>query len=308
MSINGLCLHVKGENWIKEQKICNPFLTKVRPKTCWQKKRPIEADTYQVNENQTGSQGGCVRFSQHIQGETVSPGPWRKFTLMSEVSPPLPGGGALPALGSLSAICWPPPHVPRKPRPILSTPHNCPLTTLPSSHHPYLTPHPPGDQLSSHLPRAEWLAGTLGTKLGQSQANRDGWSAWVPPSQRGERPCFLPPRPSLQVVLIPGLLLTPRSPSKRAKPVLGWVCLWFPSSLAGSETLSPSWLNERMHGWWQNIQEPSCALLTASEHVRQLPNDLLSWIHFFGKQYKMKKHDGVCVHVCVPVLLVHLLL
>lgn len=29
---------------------------------------------------------------------------------------------------------------------------------------------------------------------------------------------------------------------------------------------------------------------------------------FFGKQYKMKKHDGVCVHVRVPVLLVHLLL
>lgn len=75
---------------------------------------------------------------------------------------------------------------------------------LPSSGHSCLTQGP--DSSSDRLFQfaQDWgFPGTLDTKLGQSQAKQGSWPAWVPLSQRRERPFCFPPGCSSQIA-IPG--------------------------------------------------------------------------------------------------------
>lgn len=139
-------------------------------------------------------------------------------------------------------------------RSILSTPYNCLLTT-PSQQWPLL----PARWPTNFQFARDWV--TFGTEPGQSQANQDGRSAWVPPSQdvtRRETSCHFPQSRSpdcFRSRLTSVSLSLSSGGQSLCLGVFAFVC----HPLSQCLMLSQSWLDERIYEWWHYSQETSCA-------------------------------------------------
>lgn len=146
------------------------------------------------------------------------------------------------------------PNLHLRPRSILSTPYNCLLTT-PSQQWPLL----PARWPTNFQFARDWV--TFGTEPGQSQANQDGRSAWVPPSQdvtRRETSCHFPQSRSpdcFRSRLTSVSLSLSSGGQSLCLGVFAFVC----HPLSQCLMLSQSWLDERTYEWWHYSQETSCA-------------------------------------------------